>query len=115
MQQIIAKIGEHHVLILSKSKKLINWVQTCFNVIEWDPSLEIKSPDLYIHIEEGYGTSFKDFHVEIHSDSIETTYQRADYLITANSDYNEATIAVFDEFALKHALHNLYSAFIVHN
>ncbi|MFC3884797.1 hypothetical protein ACFOU2_15510 [Bacillus songklensis] len=115
MQNIVVKIGEHFASIYSKSERLIRWIQTYFQVIEWIPSLKTNSPYLLIHIEEGYGIPFVDYHVEIDSNPSGIIYRRADYFLEVNHDYSEASISVYDELALKHALHNLYSAFIIHN
>jgi hypothetical protein len=40
-------------------------------------------------------------------------FSRADYEILVDSGYSKATVLVHDELALKHALMNLYSSFIV--
>ncbi|MDQ0242580.1 hypothetical protein J2S09_000116 [Bacillus fengqiuensis] len=115
MQNIIVKIGEHFASIYSKSERIIRWIRAHFQVVEWHPSLKNDLKHLLIHMEEGYGISFTDYHVDIESDPSGIIYRRADYLLEVNHDYNEATISVYDEFALKHALHTLYSAFIVHH
>ncbi|MFD0771238.1 hypothetical protein ACFQZ1_21060 [Bacillus sp. CGMCC 1.60114] len=115
MKNVLVQIGEHIVSISSTSEKLMDWIKTHFQIAEGNHVAKIKSPNLSIHIEGNYGVSFVDYNVEICSDSDKITYQRADYLINVNSIYNEATISVYDELALKHALHNLYSAFIIHN
>ncbi|MGF9965384.1 hypothetical protein [Bacillus rhizoplanae] len=115
MENIFVQIGEHIASIYSTSEKLINWVKTYFQIVERNHVVKMNTPNLSIHIENNYGVPFVDYNVEIRSDSDKITYRRADYLIDVNSTYNEATISVYDELALKHALHNLYSAFIVHN
>lgn len=115
MQNIFVKIGEHFVSICSRSESLMHWIQTHFQVVGDPSSLKNKLPYLFVHIEGGYGVPFAGYDVNIHSDPSGTIYKRADYLLEVNHDYNEATISVYDEFALKHALHTLYSAFIVHN
>lgn len=72
-------------------------------------------PDLVIKIEDGYGVGFKDYEVEIIKDQNQISFQRADYLIKVDSEYKTAKISVNDELALKHALMNLFSSFIVYH
>lgn len=115
MKNVLVQIGEHIISISSTSEKLMNWIKTHFQIVEGNHVAKIKSPNLSIHLEGKYGVPFLDYDVEICSNSDTITYRRADYLIDVNSTYNEATISVYDELALKHALHNLYSAFIIHN
>lgn len=115
MEKILVEIGEHTVSIASKSNKVIDWVQTYFRVIEGDATLNAALPDLNLHIQDNYGVPFVDYHVDITSDLSNIVYRRADYLIEVNGIYNEAVVSVYDELALKHALNNLYSAFLVYN
>lgn len=115
MENIFVQIGEHTVSISSTSEKLMDWIKIHFQIVERNHDAKINLLDLSIHIKDNYGVPFVDYNVEICSDSDKITYRRADYLIDVNSTYNEATISVYDELALKHALHNLYSAFIIHN
>ena len=53
--------------------------------------------------------------MEITKDTSEICYRRADYLIEVDTNYRNATIYAHNEFALKHAMTNLYSAFIVYH
>lgn len=71
--------------------------------------------DIKISIHENYGKPFLDYKVDISKSSKNITFRRADYLIEATLDYKEVTIYVHDELALKHALMNVYSSYIVYN
>ncbi|WJH32295.1 hypothetical protein N6H14_17905 [Paenibacillus sp. CC-CFT747] len=43
------------------------------------------------------------------------SYARADYLLETESDYIHSEISAYNELALKHALMNLYSAYLIHH
>lgn len=73
------------------------------------------TPHINLLIEDGFGCQFVNYYVAITRESGEIFFRRADYLITADTNYKNARIQVYDELALKHALMNLYSSFIVHN
>ena len=62
-----------------------------------------------------YGLPFYDYNVAIKKDGSKVYFQRCDYLIESTPDYTSATIHVHDELALKHALMNLYSSYIVYH
>ncbi|MFP3123382.1 hypothetical protein OH784_11605 [Ectobacillus funiculus] len=115
MEKLSVKIGEHTVSISSTSNRIIDWIKKNFQIIEKNSTSIANGPDLSIHIEDNYGIPFMDYDVEITSDLNHIVYRRADYLIRVNGTYNEAVVSVYDELALKHALNNLYSAFLVYN
>jgi hypothetical protein len=71
--------------------------------------------NLNVTILDGYGVPFQDYYVQISYDTKKIYFRRADYLIEASHDYAKATIHVHDELALKHALMNLYSSYIVYH
>jgi hypothetical protein len=112
MKEITTKIGDHFIQIICKSKNLDNFYAK--NYFSYTGTEE-QHPDLVINIEDGYGIPFKDYEVEIVKQSDKLTYRRADYLIDVDSEYQSATISVHNQLALKHALLNLYSSFIVHH
>ncbi|MEH7546755.1 hypothetical protein [Neobacillus vireti] len=110
MKSIHAKIGDHFIQIISECE---NPYKVLHN---FESNSEVKqSPDLIIKIKESYGIPFKDYKVDITKKRDKIIYSRADYLIDVDSEYKSATISVYDDFALKHALTNLYSSFIVHH
>jgi hypothetical protein len=72
-----------------------------------------QNPDLVIIIRGGYGIPFVNYDVQIMKTRTTIRFSRADYEIFVDSSYNEAMLFVHDQLALKHALMNLYSSFIV--
>lgn len=97
--------------VLCASRDVIHHLKKHFQY--WDHSFAC-APDLSILLKDGYGTPFVDYEVKIVNEGNQITFQRADYFIQVDADYKQATVAVHDELALKHALMNLYSSFIVH-
>jgi hypothetical protein len=111
MEPIYTKIGEHLIKMVCHSNTIVNWIHTNFPAA--DPTNA--DPDLWIDIAEGYGSSFVDYHVEIAKEADLISFRRADYLIEADLDYRQAKVSVYDDLALKHALMNLYSSYLVHH
>jgi hypothetical protein len=112
MNELKTRIGDHFIHIICESKNLKNLFEKSFHS---HICAHIQQPDLVIKIEEGYGVSFQDYDVEITKSHNQILYRRADYLIEVNTEFKFATIFVYNDFALKHALTNLYSSFIVYN
>lgn len=110
MIEIITKIGDHLIQINCKSNDLINFFQK--NFLPYTGKAEQK-PNLIINIEDGYGIPFEDYEVEVTKQEDKLFYRRADYLIEVDREFKLATVSVHDALALKHALMNLYSSFIV--
>lgn len=106
------KIGDHFIQIITNSKKMKDHFTKNFQQLKETNKSE---PDLIIHINDGYGIPFQDYDVKVNHQHQKITYQRADYLIEVDSQFRSAIISVYDELALKHALTNLYSSFIVHH
>jgi hypothetical protein len=111
MKQMHITIGEHLVQVACASVELMNMFERNFHCI---PLVHDDQPDILIQIEEGYGVPFVDYEVTVIKESNKIFFRRADYLIEANSTYGVARISVYNGFALKHALINLYSSYIVH-
>jgi len=105
-------IGDHLVHITANSASFLLFLKEHF-----PPTLseQERKPDLVIRIEGGYGEKFQNYNVQTFAQGDIKYFQRSDYLIEANQDYSCATISVHDDLALKHALMNLYSSFIVHH
>jgi hypothetical protein len=112
MNEIKTKIGDHFIHIICESVILKKMFEKNYHS---HICADNTQPDLVIKIEEGYGVSFQDYDVEITKNHNQIRYRRADYLIEVDTDFNSATISVYNDFALKHALTNLYSAFIVYH
>ena len=111
MNIIYTKIGAHKIQMSIETDRFTDFIQQSYQLIETDQLI----PDMYLTIKEGYGVPFVNYHVEITKEEGKILYQRADYLIEADTDLRNATIFAHDDFALKHAMTNLYSAFIVYH
>lgn len=112
MKQEWIEIGDHTLKIKSKSDQAIHYIVNEFKVISTTVEHQV---DLSILIEYGYGYPFNGFDVDITKDDGTVFYDRGDYVIEVDESYRTATIRAFNDFALKHALMNLYSVFIVHH
>jgi hypothetical protein len=109
MDTIYTKIGEHLIEMVCHSNTFANWIQTNFPTL--DPTKDI--PDIFIQIRDGYGISFVDYNVDISKQADVLSFRRADYLIETDLNYSNAKVSVHNELALKHALMNLYSSYLV--
>ncbi|OOE14575.1 hypothetical protein [Fictibacillus arsenicus] len=76
---------------------------------------QVQKPDITIVIKNNYGVPFVNYDVSTKSVDCKIFYKRADYLIEVNNLFQHAVISVHNELALKHALMNLFSAFLVHH
>lgn len=110
MDRYFSEIGEHTVEIFNPFDISKEWGKFFGKVNKTS-----EATDLKVNILPGYGTSFTDYHVAIKKDANKITFQRSDYLIESTPDYTSATIHVHDKLALKHALMNLYSSYIVYH
>lgn len=104
-----ASFGGHIVCFEDKTNEKI--LDETFNVF----AVNNGPIELDVIILDGYGMPFQDYHVQITYDTHKIRFRRSDYLIEASHDYTKATIHVHDELALKHALMNLYSSYIVYH
>jgi hypothetical protein len=109
MSQFSSRIGQHSISLIYTKEELYKWLS--FNFYQG----EVNEPQIQIFLKDGYGTGFTDYQVEINTVDGKITFQRSDYLIESTPDYTSATIHVHDELALKHALMNLYSSYIVYH
>ncbi|WP_066056318.1 hypothetical protein [Robertmurraya korlensis] len=101
--------------IIAEHIFLINYSDSIFEKeINKFPETEVDSIDMYIKIMGNYGTPFFNYDMKIKLTSNEIIFQRNDYLIEVKADYSEAKIYVNNDFALKHAMMNLYSCYIVY-
>jgi hypothetical protein len=112
MDGLLTKVGDHFIHICCESKNLKNIFEKIFNAFICAGD---QLPDLVITIDDGYGVSFKEYEVEISKSNDQIFFRRADYLISVDFEYKTAAILVHDELALKHALMNLFSSFIVYH
>ncbi|WP_318505160.1 hypothetical protein [Bacillus sp. T3] len=105
-------VGNHLMETSSNSPMVNEFINLNFN--RFLNSIN-KTPDIHLTIEDGYGSPFVNYHVKITKENGKLLYQRADYLIETDLDYKNAKIFVHNELALKHALMNFYSSYIVHH
>ncbi|MFF2158468.1 hypothetical protein ACFVVQ_24640 [Paenibacillus chitinolyticus] len=112
MTRFITRIGNERIGIETDSPVLGEWLRESFDRGFGDDGEE---PRLRLNIKGGYGVPFVDFDVAAEKHSNKVIYTRADYRIEADEDFRAASVAVQDEFALKHALMNVYSAFLIRN
>lgn len=111
MERMYTTIGEHSIQIVCHSVTIVNWIQRNFQITAPAEG----RPDLFIELTEGYGLPFVDYHVVITKEANAISFRRADYLIETGVNYQYAKIAVYNELALKHALMNLYSSYVVYH
>ncbi len=109
MYKYVLKIGEHIVTVTSPSQFKKMFEQNFYSIDSCE------SVDLSIQINGNFGVPFVDYNVVISQSQDSVSYRRKDYLIDINSNYTSATIFANNELALKHALMNLYSSFILHH
>jgi hypothetical protein len=111
MKIINIKVGTHHIQVFVSTNQLISFFSKNFKIVK-----ELNSePDIRLIIIEGFGSPFKDYHVSIKKESNKVYFRRSDYMIESDLDYKNAAIFVKDELALKHALTNFYSSYIVYH
>ncbi|WP_235550337.1 hypothetical protein [Paenibacillus sp. Soil750] len=110
MELIYTRIGEHTIEVQCQSTMILNWM--CNNFLITQPPKV--TPHIRLQLTDGYGEAFVDYEVKISTETNKICYRRADYFIEAEPDYRSATIAVYNELALKHAWMNLYSSYLVY-
>jgi hypothetical protein len=113
MKSFKTKIGEHIINITLNTNRFISFFSKTFTPIK-NEDRDLPS-HLNIYIESGFGNSFVNYDVSITDHSEYIQYHRRDYLIKVNHHFTRAEIFAHDELALKHALMNIYSAFILHH
>lgn len=107
-----AIVGKSRVSFKTESKRIAEFVAKRFRV----SAISVQDPqaDLYVRIRGGYGEPFDDGPVQISVSEHLINFKRCDYHMISSRDYSSAEIHVYDEFALKHALINLYSSWLIH-
>lgn len=110
---IHVRIAEHAVRFQTGSEFVRQYIEEKYGParIARNPDA---SPDLLVDIAGDYGEPFVDYDVQVTKEAGTIVYTRADYRIEMAPDYRAARVFVHDEFALKHAMVNVYSAFIIH-
>ncbi|MBP3038605.1 hypothetical protein J9303_03690 [Bacillaceae bacterium Marseille-Q3522] len=110
MKILHSLIGEHYFRLNCPNQNWFTALKEKFGKYPGEPVF----PDLTIDISDLYGSPFQNYHVTVTKDEGKTYYRRTDYYIETDFAGRTAKIAAFDLFSLKHALLNLYSAYIVH-
>ncbi|MGE7760198.1 hypothetical protein [Peribacillus sp. NPDC097895] len=101
------KIGDHFI----QFENAPEYINGMFRELEGTND----RPDLTVTIQMDFGSPFVNYEVkeERHADRI--YFRRSDYLVEVDAEYQYAEISAYNELALKHALINLYSSFIVYH
>ncbi|MCM3749141.1 hypothetical protein M3223_17425 [Paenibacillus pasadenensis] len=111
-------IGDHRIRFVVQTEHLKEWIAARFpEERQHDGAENGESGPLeeaVLTIKDFYGSMYDDGPVEIESDEDSVTYTRTDYRMVASADYSRVELAVFDDLALKHALINWYSAWLIH-
>jgi len=114
MPSVIAKIAEFWVRVHSENTEVINWMKTRFEVTSVSPCDEGQKCVATIHLVPGYGSGFSGFAVATSISHGKVRFDRRDYLIESDLDFQHADISYFNELALRHALISFFSSFLVH-
>ncbi|MFC5703474.1 hypothetical protein ACFPVX_19470 [Cohnella faecalis] len=108
----ICKIAEHRLFIDCSSASLGHYLELAFGPFRERVADYTDAADMNIRIDEGFGVPFSGYEVAVSQSNDGVVFARADYRITADTAYYNVRIEAFDGFSLKHALLQLYSAFI---
>jgi hypothetical protein len=114
MYALRVHIAEHMVLFRTDSKQVLQYLNRTFHTVVLADDQSVIRPDLNVMIRGGYGKAFNNYDVKVEVKTNQYIYSRSDYRIEMEVDYRSANVYVYDDFALKHALVNVYSAFIIH-
>lgn len=106
------RVGRSSIVFQIQTTFLYNELTARFRTFE--TSLSSEEPDIQVELYDFYGKPYDDGPVEMEDNGREHVYTRADYKLVTTPDYSIAKIYVHDDLALKHALINLYSAWLIH-
>lgn len=113
MYTVYAQIGTHILFMSTKENHVYEWITEQFHIIHPD-GLNNPVPNMYVRVESGYGSHVQDIKVHVSKEGQRVTYQRDDFFIETDANYERVQISVHDDLALNHALMTVYSAYIVH-
>ncbi|SDS28753.1 hypothetical protein SAMN05444162_1149 [Paenibacillaceae bacterium GAS479] len=112
-----SKIGDHRIRFEVQTEHLRDWLVSRFpedfsvnNGVSDGESVE----EAVLYIKDFYGSMYDDGPVDIEAGDDEVTYTRKDYRMVTSVDYSRVELQVYDDLALKHALFNWYSAWLIH-
>ncbi len=109
-----SQIAEHLLHFKTNSEEVMNWLGQTFDMDVRHGSDNVQ-PDLTVTIRDAYGKPFESFDVQISATGDRVVFDRVDYKLKVDKAYRTAELHVYDMFALKHALMNLYRGFFVLN
>jgi hypothetical protein len=113
MSTLKVTIGEHVLQVIFYSESVAELFHATFPELTENSIDEV---DLYIELEAGFGSPFTSYDISHDTDNEGSMhYTRTDYKLSIDLNYRHATIRVYDELALKHALMHLISTYIVHH
>lgn len=112
MYTITIKIADHFGKMITSDRQVYDWLKQHF---QYERGISEQSPHFTLEISRGYGSAVSDYDVHISAAGERIRFERMDYLMETSRDYSEVTLSVYNLFALKHALMNLYSSFIIHH
>jgi hypothetical protein len=109
-----ASVGNHRLWFQAQTSHLNDWVARRFKAEIITGADVPETADLSITIYDFYGSMYDGSAPTIEQGEEGIVYTRVDYKLVVSSDYRHAIIYVYDDFALKHAMINVYSAFLIH-
>jgi len=111
-------IAEQRLLAHASDSWITDWLKTFFVTEDTDTlhaAQSLSGAVLSVHLSQGLTLFDGSFNVRTGTTAEGLlTFERSDYYITVDPSFNEASIIVYDTFALKHAMMHLYSLYIVH-
>lgn len=112
MYTLHTQVGRSSIVFQIQTTFLYNELSARFRSRESSGNNE--QSDIQVEVYDFYGKPYDDGPVEMEDNGKEYVYTRADYKLVTTPDYSIAQIYVHDDLALKHALINLYSAWLIH-
>lgn len=109
MYEFTVRIGDHYMLVSTESERVKQWFANDYAIED-----SAAEAHLAVHVEDGYGVAFVDHQYSVRHENQYIIFERKDYRLLLSSDFTAAILAIYDDFTLRHAMMNLYSAFIVH-
>lgn len=137
-----AKVGHHRIRFEVQTEHLKEWIAARFpedrdelaalpvgsgetaveaagaasesEVVAALASTEAAGAQAVLYITDFYGSMYDEGPVEIEAEGDTVVYSRKDYRMETSADYSSVRLQVFDDLALKHALINWYSAWLIH-
>lgn len=110
MYQKICQVDQHYIKITCDSSLLWKYIEPNFIA---SPTTAPTQVDIELDILGNYGNPFTGFNVRVANLDHAVLFKRDDYLITATPDFRKAVIKAHDQMALKHALLNVYSSYLI--